>query len=716
MRVLATLSSYTKKHPFILFVLWALFLSFVFWGFGPMSYVRVHDNGDHIIPARIQSASSLMSGQLAAWSPASLSGIDVHAPAYTSHLESLDFLVFAIFPGWFSYGLTLFLQRLVAGYFMFRLLRDTLDCDTLSSVYAGMFMAAFSSEHFPGTAEGYTVSAVFGIPALPAILWVLWKIGGISNSYAYLYAAVIGLIWSLFSVAIFTFFLLPTILFWFLFVVPQRQLSFWVKVVLFLAMWLLGNLPIILATGALVPTSHRFDMVISLSLTSSIRQAASFLEDTMVPIGLGVISFLFFRPRVRSLGFLLLIFGVFIGIIALYALIVRISTELIGGLSTIQFNRVYRNIPFLAAAIGGLGLQHFLPGWHIINMQNPQSRLAIRLLVATIVILVLVVQQLEQQRAIAEKMLDGHNYNALYNNKDLQQLAEDTQGSSPFRVVTVAKGNQHPAFAMVYGFETADGYVNLYPQRYQDYWGGVIAQLTSDGFRYDYFHTWGNRAYLFFPSTSVDSNQQLPFTEYYDLEMLSLANVRYIISIHPLAPDENLNLLASERTQELQANWQAASVIRKIALAIGGDYPGPSLYIYENQRLVPRFFLAEDISMLNDATQVLEALQSASYDDIDSTAYITREDWSGIQVPDSTGVGGTVQLLEYTSNRIVLNVRAEADTILVITNTFNPYWQVQIDGQQSRVLPVNHTFQGVVIEQGEHEVVLTYNPAYKFWP
>jgi hypothetical protein len=350
-----------------------------------------------------------------------------------------------------------------------------------------------------------------------------------------------------------------------------------VKVVLFLAMWLLGNLPIILATGALVPTSHRFDMIIPISLPLSMLQSAEFLEDTMAPIGLGVISFLFFRPRVRSLGFLLLTFSVVIAVIALYALIVRMSTELIGGLSTIQFNRVYRNIPFLAAAIGGLGLQHFLPGWHIANTQRPQFRPALRVLVASILILGLVVQQLEQQRAITEKMLDGHNYTAIYDNKDLRQLAEDTQGSLPFRVVTVAKGNQHPAFAMVYGFETADGYVNLYPQRYQDYWGGIIAQLTSDGFRRTYFHNWGNRAYLFFPSTSVDSNQQLPFTEYYDLEMLSLANVRYIISIHPLAPDENLTLHTSTRTQELQTNWLAASTFEKIGLAFSGEYPGPLL-------------------------------------------------------------------------------------------------------------------------------------------
>ena len=49
---LSRFSRWLKAHPALLFLLWALWPAIEYFGFGPYSYVRVHDNGDSFLPAR----------------------------------------------------------------------------------------------------------------------------------------------------------------------------------------------------------------------------------------------------------------------------------------------------------------------------------------------------------------------------------------------------------------------------------------------------------------------------------------------------------------------------------------------------------------------------------------------------------------------------------------------------------------------------------------
>jgi len=48
-----------------------------------------------------------------------------------------------------------------------------------------------------------------------------------------------------------------------------------------------------------------------------------------------------------------------------------------------------------------------------------------------------------------------------------------------------------------------DGYETIYPLRYHELFGGMIApHLDLDPTIYRYFHAWGNRAYAFGPELS----------------------------------------------------------------------------------------------------------------------------------------------------------------------------------------------------------------------
>jgi hypothetical protein len=84
--------------PALVFAAWALWLSFPYLAFGPASYVKVHDCGDSLLPARISAARDGFSW----WYAHGVCGADSLAAALIGHLDDPLFLVL---PGWLAYGL-----------------------------------------------------------------------------------------------------------------------------------------------------------------------------------------------------------------------------------------------------------------------------------------------------------------------------------------------------------------------------------------------------------------------------------------------------------------------------------------------------------------------------------------------------------------------------------------------------------------------------------
>ena len=48
--------------------------------------------------------------------------------------------------------------------------------------------------------------------------------------------------------------------------------------------------------------------------------------------------------------------------------------------------------------------------------------------------------------------------------------------------------------------------------------------------------------------------------------------------------------------------------------------------------------------------------------------------------------------------------------ILMWSESYHPYWRVQVDGQMSRLLRVNHAFLGVRVPAGKHRVLFEFGP------
>jgi uncharacterized membrane protein YfhO len=67
-----------------------------------------------------------------------------------------------------------------------------------------------------------------------------------------------------------------------------------------------------------------------------------------------------------------------------------------------------------------------------------------------------------------------------------------------------------------------------------------------------------------------------------------------------------------------------------------------------------------------------------------------------------------VELVERAQTRVRVAVRTETDGLLVLGDPWYPQWRVEVDGKPAELLRVDHSFRGVRVPAGSHQVTFTY--------
>lgn len=708
---------YLICNPSIIFLIWAFWLTSEYIFFGPFSYIRMHDEGDSFIPMMMMQALDFSGNGFYYWLSYAVCGTDRLAAGYK--ILDINSLLFLLFPGWLVYGMATFAQRFIAGYFTYRLCRDYLCLDLYPSILAGLTYAISFSSLLYGDAHHSILADQFcGMMGFPLILWLLERSMERHGESSYLLSAITGaavLFSSNFAVSV--PFALPMVLVWFILIRRKGSLKFLVIYSIFSLIILLGNVPLIQAFIANASLSHRahwplfgvlgdFDS----SLATSISSGFSFIRRNSIYLLIGIAGLLWIRFN-DSRYIIITCTVIFCGIVV--SLVKPFWTYFvaphIGFFSGYQFDRFYLLAPFFAALMVGLGLHYFMRERTIIQGENKwcEKRARAQTISCLLVLLFLISLSGAIKVQHAEQWLSGDSYSINYENPDLDYLAK-TDHFQPYRVATVAHG-LHPGFTNAYGFESVDGYVTLYSFRYQNYWDYVIKPLTlNDTEVFNYFHNWGNRIYLFEPSDGTfNYKESIKFSDYYNLNLLSLANTRYIISLKPLISD-NLTLLPSQIQSNIAGSGQG-----KIAQEVADNLRGRRLYIYRNENCMPRFFLVDRIRIFENASELLDSLSRADLVALRNFAFAETQ---SIRKRDADRLGfkyGNITLREYSPDRILFDVNLTGPAILIITNSYSPYWKCRTDDTVCSVFPVDGTFCGVYLNGGKMNVTLEYQPPYR---
>ena len=73
-------------------------------------------------------------------------------------------------------------------------------------------------------------------------------------------------------------------------------------------------------------------------------------------------------------------------------------------------------------------------------------------------------------------------------------------------------------------------------------------------------------------------------------------------------------------------------------------------------------------------------------------------------------VPASATFLEDGLHRVVIRAGSPGDGYLALSDSYNPDWQVEVDGQPAPMMRVNGLFRGVHLTPGEHIVTFTYHP------
>ncbi len=185
------------------------------------------------------------------------------------------------------------------------------------------------------------------------------------------------------------------------------------------------------------------------------------------------------------------------------------------------------------------------------------------------------------------------------------------------------------------------------------------------------------------------------------LNLLNLFNAKYIVSAQNLdleglklvhfEPDGLMNNNSSESLNRLQEN--------------------DTIKIYQNDKVLPRVFLAENCQVVKDENDYPVIF---SRDDFNPRKKILLDKSpEGLTCDSETkhlDSKELVEIINYGTNSIDLEVHAEENRLLFLSDAYFPGWEASIDGKETEIYRANYAFRSIVVRPGKQRIKFEYNP------
>jgi uncharacterized membrane protein YfhO len=132
-------------------------------------------------------------------------------------------------------------------------------------------------------------------------------------------------------------------------------------------------------------------------------------------------------------------------------------------------------------------------------------------------------------------------------------------------------------------------------------------------------------------------------------------------------------------------------------------YEADEVKVYRVGDPLPRAWLVAETVTADDSL-VFDLLNAESFDPR-QTAVLPP----GSAEPAQGGQGGSIQVVEAAPGWLVLDVTAQGDSLLVVSQPFYPGWRATVDGESVPILRVDYLLQGVPLRAGTHRLELRYH-------
>lgn len=270
----------------------------------------------------------------------------------------------------------------------------------------------------------------------------------------------------------------------------------------------------------------------------------------------------------------------------------------------------------------------------------------------------------------------------------------------PFRVVSVPY-RFVPGWVWAYGLESNDGYMNLVPVERAWFWRAVTRarQMDEPG----KMRLIDNRHYILDHETiDLRGAVSIDVEPWLDLDLLGVANTRYIVSFVPLhAP----GLVKVSGPSDWNMSRRSKPFLTKIREDVSGIFEPGDAFVYQLPRFLPRAYFAIGMEEVVD-----ELSPDAFYEQLSTSAYqrkvLVRHKDAGVL----SGAFPPAKVISVQEIRGGLSLQVEAleGGVLVLNNQYIKYWQATADGRPLTVVPVNGVHMALRLPAGTHDVEMRY--------
>jgi Bacterial membrane protein YfhO len=147
-------------------------------------------------------------------------------------------------------------------------------------------------------------------------------------------------------------------------------------------------------------------------------------------------------------------------------------------------------------------------------------------------------------------------------------------------------------------------------------------------------------------------------------------------------------------------------------------YAGNDGFVYDNRRVVPRYFLATRYKVNTAVSHAIASMKDISdfhtdavVDHVPSKIASLAPQLLAHRVDEwRNSSGGVVRVVSYRNNSTMLNVQSSGWSLLASSDTNWPGWRAYINGERQPPVTVNAAFLGCFVPPGKSVVEFRYRP------
>lgn len=131
------------------------------------------------------------------------------------------------------------------------------------------------------------------------------------------------------------------------------------------------------------------------------------------------------------------------------------------------------------------------------------------------------------------------------------------------------------------------------------------------------------------------------------------------------------------------------------------------IHLYRNKEALPRAFLVSDFAIAKNLPEVNAVLTSPQYNPQKTVILEKQPELEPYERPE-----GYAAINYYGQTKVSIDVSLKNPAILILTDSFYPGWQAEINSQKKEIMAANINSRAVIVPAGNNYVEFKYKPDY----